>query len=88
MIDIFGLVFFLLPAMTYFVYLTWPLFMKMYISKEMSSNAGGLIRWPVILMLPVGFSLVALQGMSELIKRAAWLTHDYNMDIHYERPLQ
>ena len=54
----------------------------------MSSNAGGLIRWPVILMLPVGFSLVALQGMSELIKRAAWLTHGYNMDIHYERPLQ
>jgi len=88
MIDIFGLVFFLLPAMTYFVYLTWPLFMKMYLSKEMSSNAGGLIRWPVMLMLPVGFSLVALQGMSELIKRAAWLTHDYNMDIHYERPLQ
>ncbi|MFM6921206.1 MAG: sugar transporter, partial [Polynucleobacter victoriensis] len=55
---------------------------------EMSSNAGGLIRWPAMLMLPAGFFLVTLQGLSEIIKRLAWLAHVYEMDFHYERPLQ
>ena len=74
--------------MIYFAYLAWPLFMKMYQSGEMSSNAGGLIRWPAMLMLPAGFFLVAIQGVSEIIKRVAWLAHVYDMDFHYERPLQ
>jgi TRAP-type mannitol/chloroaromatic compound transport system permease small subunit len=87
-IDLFGLIFFLLPAMVYFAYLCMPLFINMFVSNEMSSNAGGLIRWPAMMMLPLGFFLVGLQGISEVIKRIGWLTHTYNMDIHYERPLQ
>jgi TRAP-type mannitol/chloroaromatic compound transport system permease small subunit len=54
----------------------------------MSSNAGGLIRWPAVLTLPVGFALVFLQGIAEIIKRIGWLTHQFEMDTHYERPLQ
>jgi TRAP-type mannitol/chloroaromatic compound transport system permease small subunit len=60
----------------------------MYRSGEVSSNAGGLIRWPAMLLLPLGFVLMMLQGLSEIIKRMGWLTHSYEMDIHYERPLQ
>ena len=74
--------------MIYFAYLAWPLFVNMYQSGEMSSNAGGLIRWPAMLMLPAGFFLVTIQGVSEIIKRVAWLAHVYEMDFHYERPLQ
>jgi TRAP-type mannitol/chloroaromatic compound transport system permease small subunit len=70
------------------VYYSWPLFVKMYISGEMSSQSGGLIRWPVMMLLPLGFTLIVLQGVSEVIKRAAWLTHQYEGDFHYERPLQ
>jgi len=70
------------------LYYSLPLFLRMYSTGEMSSNAGGLIRWPAMLMLPLGFTLVILQGLSEIIKRVGWLTHTYEMDIHYERPLQ
>lgn len=61
---------------------------KLISSGEMSNNAGGLIRWPAVLTLPLGFALVWLQGVSEVIKRIGWLTHSYEMDMHYERPLQ
>ncbi len=61
---------------------------KLLTSGEVSSNAGGLIRWPAVLMRPLGFAMVALQGVSEIIKRVAWLAHRYEMDTHYERPLQ
>lgn len=61
---------------------------KLLTSGEVSSNAGGLIRWPAVLVLPLGFALVALQGVAEIIKRVAWLAHKFDMDIHYERPLQ
>ena len=88
LIDLFGLIFFLLPVMTAMVYFSLPLFIKMLESGEMSSNAGGLVRWPAMLMLPLGFSLLILQGVSEIIKRVAWLQHKIDMDIHYERPLQ
>ena len=87
-IDLLGLVFFLLPAMAVLLYYSWPLFLSMYRSGEMSSNAGGLIRWPAMAMLPLGFALVALQGLSELIKRIGWLTHACELSIQYERPLQ
>jgi TRAP-type mannitol/chloroaromatic compound transport system permease small subunit len=70
------------------LYYSWPLFLKMYHSGEMSSNAGGLIRWPVMLMLPLGFALILLQGLSEVIKRVGWLSGKYQGDFHYERPLQ
>ncbi len=87
-IDLFGLVFFLVPVMVAMIYYSWPLFVKMYVSGEMSSNAGGLMRWPAKLMLPLGFSLLLAQGVSEIIKRVAWLAHKYEAEFHYERPLQ
>jgi TRAP-type mannitol/chloroaromatic compound transport system permease small subunit len=88
LIDLAGLVLFMLPSMLVMIYFAWPLFIKMYESGEMSSNAGGLIRWPAMLMLPLGFALLFVQGVSEAIKRVAWLAHKYEGDFHYERPLQ
>lgn len=72
-IDIIGLSLFLLPASLLIVWLSWPLFANAYVSGEMSQNVGGLIRWPVFLLLPLGFALLALQGLAELIKRVAYL---------------
>lgn len=87
-VDLFGLVFFLLPVMAILAYLSWPLFVRMYVSGEMSSNAGGLIRWPFMLLLPLGFALMFLQGLSEIIKRICYLQGTFEMDMHYEKPLQ
>jgi len=87
-VDLFGLVFFLLPVMGYLAYLSWPLFMGMYISGEVSGNAGGLIRWPVVLLLPLGFGLMFVQGLSEIIKRICYLQGTFKMDMHYEKPVQ
>jgi len=56
--------------------------------QEMSSNAGGLIRWPVKLMLPAGFLLMIFQGLSEIIKRVAALEHVVDLEFKYEKPLQ
>ena len=88
LIDLAGLLLFLLPVKVAMIWFSWPLFARMYTSGEMSSNAGGLIRWPAMLMLPLGFCLVLLQGVSEIIKRVAWLGHRYTAEFHYERPLQ
>ena len=87
-VDLFGLLFFLLPVMGLLAYVSWPLFLSMYKSGEMSGNAGGLIRWPAMLLLPLGFSLMFLQGVSEIIKRIAYLTGTFEMDMHYEKPVQ
>jgi TRAP-type mannitol/chloroaromatic compound transport system permease small subunit len=88
MVDLFGLVFFLLPVITLMMVLAWPWFWRGFTSGEMSGNAGGLIRWPVMLTMPLGFALILLQGLSEIIKRVGWLMHVHEMDTHYERPLQ
>jgi TRAP-type mannitol/chloroaromatic compound transport system permease small subunit len=72
-VEIFGLLFFLLPMALVIIGLVWPLVVKGYLTGEMSSNAGGLIRWPVFAMVPIGFSLLTLQAISELIKRFAFL---------------
>jgi TRAP-type mannitol/chloroaromatic compound transport system permease small subunit len=72
-IDIFGITFFLLPAAILIATLAWPVFVRALVSGEMSENAGGLIRWPVYMLAPLGFWLLALQGVSELIKRFAFL---------------
>ena len=87
-VDLFGLVFFLLPVMTLLAWLSWPLFVKMYLTGEMSQNAGGLIRWPAMLLLPLGFGWMVLQGLSEIIKRVAYLMGLIEMDTHYEKPVQ
>ncbi len=72
-IDIFGTVVFLLPVSVFIVWLSWPVFVNAWVSSEMSSNAGGLVRWPARLLVPAGFLLLSLQGISELIKRIAAL---------------
>ena len=87
-IDIFGFAFFMLPVCTAVLWFGIPFFWKGLMTGEMSSNAGGLIRWPAMLMLPLGFSMVFLQGLSEIIKRVGWLTGQYEMNLVYERPLQ
>ena len=75
-IDIFGFAFFLSPLCIVVLYFTVPMTLQQYQTGEMSGNPGGLIRWPVWLALPVGFTLLMLQGWSELIKRVAFLTGD------------
>lgn len=87
-VDLLGFIFFLMLSMSVMLYYAWPLFVKMYQTGEMSSNAGGLIRWPVMLLLPLGFALILLQGLSEIIKRIGWLSGKYQGEFHYERPLQ
>lgn len=87
-VDLFGLIFFLLPVMGLMAYLSWPLFVKMYQTGEMSSNAGGLIRWPAMLLLPVGFGWLFIQGLAEIVKRVCYLGGSYAMDTHYEKPVQ
>ncbi len=72
-IDVFGFVAFLTPVCLAVLWYGIPFFVKGFQSGEMSSNAGGLIRWPVYLMMPLGFTLLLLQGLSELIKRLAFL---------------
>ena len=72
-IDIFGTVFFLLPMSLYIMWSSWPVFVNAWTSGEVSGSAGGLTRWPARLLVPVGFFLLSLQGLSELIKRIAYL---------------
>lgn len=72
-IDILGTLFFLWPMALIILSLSWPMFLNAYTHHEMSSDAGGLLRWPVKLLIPAGFALLALQGLSELIKRIAFL---------------
>ncbi len=72
-IDVFGMVFFLLPLSLYMTWSSWPIFMNAWNSGEVSASAGGLIRWPARLLVPAGFFLLTLQGLSELIKRIAVL---------------
>jgi TRAP-type mannitol/chloroaromatic compound transport system permease small subunit len=72
-IDILGIVVFLIPLCVILITLSWPFFYNAWVTGEMSSNAGGLIRWPVLALIPLGFSILLLQGISELIKRFAYL---------------
>jgi TRAP-type mannitol/chloroaromatic compound transport system permease small subunit len=87
-VDLIGGILFMLPATLILTYLSWPVFYNSWEIGEVSTNAGGLIRWPVKIFLPIGFALLSLQGISELIKRIAMLTGHMPADLHYERPLQ
>ncbi len=87
-IDLLGGLFFLLPICLILIYFTWPFFLDSWRIGEMSQNAGGLIRWPVKLLLPIGFALMALQGFSEIIKRIAALGSIDGLQHGYEQPLQ
>jgi len=72
-VDLLGIVLVLFPFCILMITLSWPVFMSAYNNGEMSQNAGGLIRWPAYLLVPVGFALLMMQGVSELIKRIAFL---------------
>jgi TRAP-type mannitol/chloroaromatic compound transport system permease small subunit len=87
-IDILGGLLFLLPICIILIYFTWPWFVESWRINESSSNAGGLVRWPVKLLLPLGFALMALQGLSEIIKRCAALIDHHRRYYGYEKPLQ
>lgn len=75
-IDVFGFIFFLFPMAGLIIILSWPFAMEAMANKEMSNNAGGLIVWPIKLLIPLSFALLLAQGISELIKRIAFLTGD------------
>lgn len=87
-IDLFGLIFFLLPFVGFSAWLCWPVFWSSFQSGEMSSNAGGLIRWPVKFVLFAGFAALTLQGLSELVKRIAALRGLIVYETKYTKPLQ
>lgn len=72
-IDLIGAMFFLMPMAVLILWLSWPIFWSSMTSGEMSSDAGGLVRWPAKLLIPAGFALLVLQGVSEIIKRVAFL---------------
>lgn len=89
LIDIGGILLFLFPICILLTSLSWPWFVDSWVLNEESSNVGGLVRWPVKLLLPVGFALMCVQGLSELIKRLAALQlQDASDLIKYEKPLQ
>ena len=87
-LDLLGFLIFLLPVMTLLTWLSWPVLEHMFVSGETSPNAGGLIRWPAMVLLPLGFGLLVLQGLSELGKRIHWLRGRIELSMHYEKPLQ
>jgi TRAP-type mannitol/chloroaromatic compound transport system permease small subunit len=87
-LDLIGTIVFLLPTMGFLAWLSWPLFERAWVSNEVSGSAGGLIRWPVLILLPLGFTLVTLQGLSEIIKRTAAIIGVVHFETVYERPVQ
>jgi TRAP-type mannitol/chloroaromatic compound transport system permease small subunit len=87
-LDMVGTLFFLIPSCLLLAYLSWPFFYQAYAVGEISSNAGGLVRWPIKFVIPAGFVLLALQGLSEVIKRIAALKGYVMIDAKYERPVQ
>ena len=87
-IDLTGTIFFLMPMCALLIYFSWPWFMESWTGNELSQNAGGLPRWPAKLFLPLGFGLLMLQGVSEIIKCVAALTTSYRREHGYEKPVQ
>lgn len=87
-IDLLGGLFFLTPFCLVMLYFSWPWFLEAWTGDELSQNAGGLPRWPVKMFLPLGFALLLLQAMSEIIKCIAAMTTDYHREHAYEKPLQ
>jgi TRAP-type mannitol/chloroaromatic compound transport system permease small subunit len=91
-VDVVGIALFLLPAMALLAWMTWPFFLDSFQRGETSSSPGGLIRWPVKLLLPLGFTLMVAQGLSELIKRVALLRGHHvpegRLHASYARPDQ
>lgn len=87
-IDVFGLLLVLLPLCGTVAWLSWPFVIESFQQQEHSPSAGGLIRWPIKAAMPIGFALLGLQGVAELLRRIDFLRGRTELDIHYERPLQ
>lgn len=87
-IDLLGGLFFLLPLCVLMIYFTWPWFVDSFVTREGSNQAGGLVRWPAKLMIPLGFALLGLQGIAEIVKCILALTTNYVREFAYEKPLQ
>ena len=87
-LDLIGTVVFLIPVCVVIAYMAWPIFVDSWVGNEMSSNSGGLVRWPFKILLPIGFALLTLQGISEVTKRAAALAGVVKLEVRYERPVQ
>lgn len=87
-IDLLGGLFFLVPLCLLLIYFTWPWFVQAWTQNVMSNAAGGLPRWPVRLMLPVGFFVLLLQAIAEIIKCVLALTTNFTREFAYEKPLQ
>lgn len=87
-IDLLGGLFFLMPLCILLIYFTWPWFVQAWVQNVTSNAAGGLPRWPVRLMLPVGFAVLMLQGIAEIIKCILALTTNYVREFAYEKPVQ
>jgi len=91
-IDLFGLICFLMPACILFAWLSWTtLFYPSWLVSEHSLNAGGLLRYPIKFIVPFGFLMLSLQGLSEIIKRIGALKGKETLpaaDLHYEKPIQ
>ena len=87
-IDLLGGLFFLLPLCIMLIYFTWPWFMQAWTQNIYSNAAGGLPRWPVRLMLPLGFGVLMLQGIAEIVKCILALTTNYHREFAYEKPIQ
>jgi TRAP-type mannitol/chloroaromatic compound transport system permease small subunit len=87
-VDVFGFVCFFFPLCAIMIDMTVPWFLRSYAQGEISANAGGLPIWPVKALLPLGFMLLALQGVAEFIRRIAALRGAIELDTHYEKPVQ
>ncbi|RTL32332.1 MAG: TRAP transporter small permease subunit [Burkholderiales bacterium] len=87
-VDLLGIALVLLPLCAITAYLAWPFVAEAYAQHETSPSAGGLIRWPIKLAIPLGFGLMGLQALAELFKRVGYLRGTSHLDLHYERPLQ
>lgn len=87
-LDLVGTILFMMPAVIIIGWLAWPFFVESWSIQEMSNNAGGLVRWPVKLLIPVGFFFLFLQGLSEIIKRIAILAGLMELGPQYEKPKQ
>jgi TRAP-type mannitol/chloroaromatic compound transport system permease small subunit len=87
-IDALGFAFVFMPVLFVLAYLSWPYFIRSFLSGENSNNPGGLIMWPIKFFIPFGFTFLMVQGVSELIKRVAALRGEYALEHEYERPVQ
>ena len=87
-IDLLGGLFFLVPLCVLLIWYTWPWFVQSWVQNIQSNASGGLPRWPVRLMLPLGFGVLLLQAIAEIIKCVAALTTSYHREFAYEKPLQ